>query len=139
MSCESLPMNAPSSIVVVLLVHAVVVARDRAGADVDVVADRRIAEIGEVHRLRAGAEHGLLHLDEVADLARRSPTSASLRRCANGPTCDIVGRRRDIGDHAVVETVTRSPICELTIRDAAVDLAAGADRRAALRATRRDG
>ena len=49
-SCESLPMNAPSSMVVWCFVDAVVVARDRAGADVDVLADRRVAEIGQVHR-----------------------------------------------------------------------------------------
>ena len=70
MSCESLPMNAPSSIVVWCFCRAVVVAGDRAGADVDVRADRRVAEIREVHRLRPGAEHRLLQLDEVADRAR---------------------------------------------------------------------
>src|SRR5215813_11252816 len=39
---------------------AVVVARDRAGADVHLRADRRVAEIREMPGLRAGAEHGLL-------------------------------------------------------------------------------
>ena len=47
---------------------AVVVAGDRAGADVDLLADHRVAEIGEVVGLRAAAERGLLQLDEVADV-----------------------------------------------------------------------
>ena len=95
MSCVSLPMNAPSSIVVVVLLRAVVVAGDRAGADVDVRADHRVAEIGEVHRLRAGAETRLLHLDEVADLGARRRSTRPLRRCANGPiVASLADRRR---------------------------------------------
>ena len=47
---------------------AVVVAGDRAGADVDLLANRRVAEIGEVVGLRAAAERRVLELDEVADV-----------------------------------------------------------------------
>ena len=47
---------------------AVVVARDRAGADVDVLADRRVAEVREMIRLRPSSERRLLQLDEVADV-----------------------------------------------------------------------
>ena len=61
-------MNAPSSITVGCFVRAVVVARDRAGADVDVLADGRVAEVGEMIRLRPAAERRLLQLDEVADV-----------------------------------------------------------------------
>src|SRR5438128_7815327 len=47
---------------------AVVVARDRAGADVHLLADCGVAEIGEMSGLRPGAEHRLLQLDEVTDV-----------------------------------------------------------------------
>jgi hypothetical protein len=46
---------------------AVVVAGDRAGADVDVCADRRVAEIGQVLAFDPRPERRLLELDEVAD------------------------------------------------------------------------
>src|SRR6267142_5300988 len=48
-------------------VEAVVVAGDRASADVCFRADFRIAEIGEVHRLGAFADSALLQLDEISD------------------------------------------------------------------------
>src|SRR5215510_8872421 len=51
-----------------VLVRAVIIARDRAGADVDPAADRRIADVGQVVRLRAGADLARLDLDEVADV-----------------------------------------------------------------------
>ena len=69
-------MNAPSSITVGCFVDAVVVARDRAGADVDVLADGRVAQIRQVVGLRPAPERRLLQLDEVADV-RLSPTSDS--------------------------------------------------------------
>src|SRR6266542_7107392 len=47
---------------------AVVVAGDRPGADVRAGADEGVAEVSEVVRLRALAEHGLLGLDEVPDV-----------------------------------------------------------------------
>src|ERR1700733_11032137 len=50
-----------------VLADAVVVARDRAGADVRLRADRRVAEVREVVRLRAGHQVRLLGLDEVAE------------------------------------------------------------------------
>ena len=86
-----------------------------------------VAEIGEVHRLRAGAEHRLLQLDEVADLRalRRHRASGGGARTARR------ARRRDRGvrDHAVVEH--RDAVADLRVDDprAAVNLAAGADRR----------
>ncbi len=42
-----------------VLMHAVVVASDRAGADVDALAHRRIADIGEVRHLAARADVGI--------------------------------------------------------------------------------
>src|SRR5690349_4560638 len=47
---------------------AIVVAEDRAGADVDVRAHGAVAEIGQVIGLAALADRGLLDLDEVADV-----------------------------------------------------------------------
>ena len=67
-SIEPEPMNAPSPISVRHLFDAVVVHGDGAGADVDLAADRRVAEVGEVIRLAAGADLALLHFDEVADV-----------------------------------------------------------------------
>src|SRR6185437_13294383 len=46
----------------------IVIAGDGAGADIGALADRRIAEIGEVVRLDAGRERRVLHLDEIADM-----------------------------------------------------------------------
>src|SRR5205814_2322571 len=54
-----------------VLVEAVVVARDRTGADVRTGADRRVAKIREVVGLRPLAQPGLLELDEVADVCAR--------------------------------------------------------------------
>src|SRR6185369_12834466 len=51
-----------------VLVGAVVVRGDAAGAEVDALADIGVAEIGEVVRLRGGAERRVLDLDEVADV-----------------------------------------------------------------------
>src|SRR5262245_40114514 len=50
-----------------VLVDAVVVAGDGAGADVDARPDRGVAEVAQVLGLRARAELRLLELDEVAD------------------------------------------------------------------------
>src|SRR4051812_29209989 len=50
-----------------VLREPVVVAGDGAGADVRRRADRRVAHVREVVHLRAGAELGVLDLDEVAD------------------------------------------------------------------------
>ena len=51
-----------------MLVDAVVVAGDGAGADVDAGADDGVAEVGEVVGLGAFAERGFLGFDEVADV-----------------------------------------------------------------------
>src|SRR5690606_36529449 len=47
---------------------AVVVAHDRAGADVGLGADPRVAEVGQVIGLGARLERRVLDLDEIADL-----------------------------------------------------------------------
>src|SRR5690606_5542051 len=52
-----------------VLVHAVVVDEDGRGADVRVLADLRVADVGQVRHLRAGADLGVLRLDERPDLA----------------------------------------------------------------------
>src|SRR5512142_617518 len=51
-----------------MLLLAIVIARDRAGDDVDPLATRRVAEIREMVRLRPLAERRLFQLDEVADV-----------------------------------------------------------------------
>lgn len=70
-----------------VLVIAVVVDNDRAAAEVDALADGRIADIGQVRNLGAVADGGLLQLYEVADAA--AVTDHALR-------ADI-GKRTDRG------------------------------------------
>ncbi len=55
-SVESLPMNTPSSIMVVCLLHSVVVAGDGAGANVYSLADLRVAKVGQVIGLGSFAQ-----------------------------------------------------------------------------------
>ena len=132
MSCVSLPMNAPSSIMVWLLVRAVVVARDRAGADVDVRRrssrrrGRRGASPSSRRRARSSSSR------RSCRPARLRATSRPVRRCANGPTRRVVCDRASSVITQWLRIVTRSPSCESTMRDAAVDFAARADRRAPL-------
>ena len=51
-----------------MLVEAVIVAGDRAGADIGARADARIADISEMIDLGALGDLGLLDLDEIADV-----------------------------------------------------------------------
>src|SRR6478735_5176934 len=52
-----------------VLGDVVVVRRDRAGAEVHARADRGVADVRQVRHLAALADHGVLRLDERADLA----------------------------------------------------------------------
>ena len=51
-----------------MLGDAIVIARDRPGADIGARADGCIADIAEMVGLRAGFHHGFLDLDEIADV-----------------------------------------------------------------------
>src|SRR6476646_2903763 len=51
-----------------VLAEAVIIAGDRAGADICAGADRRIADVGQVIDLRPLGNIGILDLDEIADL-----------------------------------------------------------------------
>ena len=123
-------MNAPSSIVVGCFVDAVVVAGDRAGADVDVRADR------SRRRDTPGAS---------PSSRRRAPSSSARRncrpsravaddrvRCAGARTVRRARRRRRRESVITqwLRTVTRSPMPRVDDAHAAVNLAAAADRRA---------
>ena len=74
-------MKAPSPIVVRLFRRAVVVAGDRARADVDVLTDRGIADVAQVVDLRAAADAAVLDLDEVADLDALGELRAGSEPC----------------------------------------------------------
>src|ERR1035437_2290366 len=113
-----------------VLLHAVVVARDRAGADVHTCADRGVAEIRQVHRLRSGPEHGLLQLDEIAD-ARLLADVRFVSEMRERPDARAV-RDRGVGDDAVVEH--RHAIADPRVddADAAVNLAVRPDGRPSL-------
>ena len=112
-----------------VLLLAVVVAGDRAGADVDVLADRRVSQIREVARFRLAAERGLFQLDEVADvgLALDDAARAEMRERAE----HRVGLHRRIGDDAVIadgHSIAHRGVDQSRAR---VDLARRADGRAA--------
>src|SRR5690606_6614931 len=49
------------------LIIPVVIGRNRAAADVDALADDRVADIAEVRHLAAFSDAGVLDLDEIAD------------------------------------------------------------------------
>src|SRR6201995_1788251 len=51
-----------------VLVHAVVVGKDHPGPDVGPGADLRVAHVGQVRDLAAGADRGVLELDVAADV-----------------------------------------------------------------------
>src|SRR5206468_4096784 len=74
-----------------MLLLAVIVARDRAGADVDPFSDDRVPEITEVVGLRPGAENRVLQLDEV-------PDARLLADVAAGPQVRKRSDRRTRGD-----------------------------------------
>ena len=61
-------MKAPAPISVLMLEEAVVVAEDRAGADVGARADDAVADVGKMIGLGALAQRRILDLDEVADV-----------------------------------------------------------------------
>src|SRR5262252_6969798 len=97
-----------------ILLLAVVVARDRAGADVHLVADRRVAEIRKMPGFRSGAEHRLLKLDEVPDVRPLADVGA-VAEVREGAEARGVGDTR-VHDQAVVED--DDAIADLGIDDA---------------------
>src|SRR3990172_4305932 len=109
---------------------AVVVAGDRAGADVDVLAHGRVAEVREVVRLGAAPDPRLLRLHEVADL-RLLPDVAPGPQVTEGPERRIVLHHR-LADDAV--RLERDAVAEAARADLAAggDHALAADRRGAL-------
>ena len=133
-----LPTNDALADLGLVLLLAVVVAGDGAGADVGFRADRRIAEIRQVIRLRALAHRGLLELDEVADVR----ILADARIPAG---CARTGRRtRRASTVESVTTVwflthTRSPIGRVDDPRAGVDFAGGSDLGRAFEKDARDG
>ena len=98
-----------------VLVDPVVVARDRARADVHLLADRRVAEVGQVAGLRPAPEPGLLQLDEVADARARADLGVRAR-------CARTARRSRLPQYASPtirqwsSTVTSSASAESTMR-----------------------
>src|SRR5690606_37045946 len=82
-----------------MLVRAVVVARDRARADVDAAAEGRVADVAQVIHLGAGRSPAVLHLDEVADLHLRVELRA---RPDAGEGTDLAARARpDAVEHGM--------------------------------------
>ena len=127
-SCVSLPMNAPSSMTVWCFFCAVVVAGDRAGADVDVGADRRVAEVRQVIRLRARRPASSSSAPRSCRPSRPRPTTRL------GPQMSKRADRRPIcnprtNDEA--EVVDRHAVANLRVGDADVRLDFAGRRRCA--------
>ena len=105
---EFVPMKAPVADDRLVLVHAVVVARDGARAEVHVGAQRGVADVGEMRHLGAAADLRLLQLDEVADLRPRADM-ARRAQVAEGSERHVVLHHRLVQDavgpqrHAVAE------------------------------------
>ena len=111
-----------------VLVAAVVVGGDRAGADVRAGADLGVADVGEVRHLGALADLGVLHLDERADLARRRRGACPGAGTRTGPTWQsspISALARD----ACSRSRRRSPTTVSTSCASGPIDRAGADRR----------
>ncbi len=64
-----------------MLVHAIVIAGDRTGTDIGLLADEGITDIGEMVDLGAGADLGLLDLAEIADLGALAEIGAGAQSC----------------------------------------------------------
>ena len=84
-----------------MLVGAVVVGHDGAGADIDALAEARIAHVGQVVRFRGGTEARVLHLDEVADV--HSAAQGGGRAQARERPDVAAGTDERAVDHAVRE------------------------------------
>src|SRR5262249_15953638 len=79
-----------------VLVEAVVIAGDRAGADIGFGTYLRIAEIGEVIGLGAGTEPGGFDLDKIADV------DVALQHRAGAQPC-VRADNRAFGDGRAIE------------------------------------
>ena len=102
-----------------VLVHAIIVAGDRAGADVGLLADHGVAEIAQVAGLGARADLRLLDLDEIAEVHvapelgaatdagerpdRRARADGHVLDVAEGADLDIVGDLHARPEHHVRE------------------------------------
>lgn len=75
-----------------VLVRAIIVAGDGARADVNVIADFRVAEVGQVTRFRAFTQTRFFISTKLPTCAP-SRSSAPGRRRANGPMVQAVSRR----------------------------------------------
>ena len=130
-SCESLPMKAPSSMIGRMLRDAVVVAGDRAGADVHALANRGVAEIREVSAPWSRGRGGLLQLDEVpdvrvlADVRVAAESARTVRPARPAPRSNSTITQKLLIDHAIVDRGVDDA-------DAGVNLTAGPNPRAAL-------
>ena len=120
-----------------MLVDAIIVAGDGAGADVDPGADLGIADVGQVVDLAGGAGAGILDLDEVADVVVVAQLGA---RAQAGEGADaVVGadpgavddrHRQHMGavtDDAVLEDAVGADLHALAEPDLALEDAADVD------------
>src|SRR3546814_13010284 len=100
-----------------VLGHIVVVRRDRTGAEVDVTADRRVTDVGQMRHLAALADSGVLRLDERADLAALGQVGSrtQVRERADG-RARADHRERRLGASAVARRVGQAGVSTLRYR-----------------------
>src|SRR5262245_2853253 len=82
-----------------MLVDAVVVAGDRAGADVDAFTDGRVPDVGQVRHLRPAADRRLLQLDEVTNLRLGADVGQRPQMAERAERRRLFDRR--LADHAI--------------------------------------
>ena len=87
-----------------VLVHAVVVGRDRAGPDVGALTDGRVADVRQVRHFGTTAERRVLRLDERADFAVLADycAGAQVGERADGCACADHGERAVGAAHASI-------------------------------------
>jgi hypothetical protein len=124
-----------------VLVGAVVVAGDGAGADVDVPADGGIADIGEVVGLGAVGHRAVLHFDEVADVhvlaelraGAQARVGADDAAAAGLGLLDVAegGDARAGADDGIPQHAMRADLDAVAEHDAALEHAVHVDRHVA--------
>ena len=123
-----------------VLVGAVVVGGDAAGAVVDAFAHRGVAQVGEMVGLGAARQRGVFHLDEVADVhllgqlgAGRSRAKADQRTRADARALRLAVDVREgmdhrvVGDAAVADHAVRGDAHVVAQLDAALEHAVHVD------------
>src|SRR6185437_6779331 len=83
-----------------VFIHAVIVTSDGTGADVDLLADLRISQIGEMVCLGSFAQAHLFGFDEVADMSAFADFTSRAEMRIRAQHC-VIRNRRTVDDAPV--------------------------------------